>query len=858
LENELENLQILFESEKTEKQSKVLKIEELQKNLELAEEMIENLNQETLNLRQKIMASEESGTQKTNEITEKLAEIFHLKSAVTGQKDKNQGKKLIIQEKNKKLEDMQVNHFQLQSNLRDLSHQLKSTQAELESLNQSDKEKQRKINQLDKALLEKTIQLEESSEKLRDYQSKLLKESQDSKNLQKKSLDQSNQIENLSIQAKSLEHQILQKDSLLKDSLTKNSESLVESERYKKALQESKQNLLKLEEIIQSQNLNFELLAKSKKVTESELSESRTQVKFLEANHQRTSDTLAQYQLKVKDLNSYIKEQEKNIEALYQKLQKSIDDHDANMHSLNQSKIAALKEARSRFDKEKEIKLEKIQKLENFCQELKKENLEKVQKLEDFALDLKSENLEKLEKIQKLEEFCRELSNENIEKLEKIQKLEEFCRELNNENSEKLEKIQKLEDFCRELSNENADKDEKISDLVNELKFYKEKITSSLLEHQKFEDLQSREIFLTEEELKVLRMKHNDLAAFHESVIRMNEELKSSKRDLLFKLRALTDENKTLTDKLEALSQSFKETLNEKDRLVVQMTEDNTQLKSKLANLKDDFNFTKSSLTRDLNETTQQVQVKASEIQRIRQVLDKKQAELNQVSQDLLQKNSAFDEISLQLALLKEKSSKKVEKLSNSLTSTTESLNSHQALTQSLKQSAERLEVDNKSLSSEVEESRALIEKLLKEKNDLEVMLEEFRKILKDSGAFDIKELREMVVQLQTQKILDGFKIEKDEIMIRRLEEGNQQKMNLYKISVLQSDLEKKDIQIEKLQEEHHRVLSSQACALNKVLQGIAEVESISLNMLNKDFNPALFKDPVKKILKIIEIARNS
>ena len=650
LEKDLERAKLVFENEKIERILKEKQVEELKKNLDLTEKNLEILKVEAQSLRERLSATEDTAHKKTNEITEKLAEIFHLKSAVEGQKGKSQQRKSLLLEKSKKIDDLHDGHLQLQGGIKELNQELKHREGQIESLKLLDVERMKKISLLDKELIEKSIEVEEANEKVRDLQAKLIKETQETQSLLNKTSEQSSQICHLQTQAKNLELLLSKKESILQESYSKNSETLIDLEKYKKALQETKQNLHKLEVIIQNQNTNFELLSQSKKSTEKELKESRLSIKFLESTQSETSKTLTEFQLKVKELNQYIQVQEGKIESLQEKIQKMNEDHESNLSLLNQNKLNSLKETKSKYDKEKEIHLEKIQKLENFCLELNKENSEKHEKILDLVNEFKnfkekvgenevnmarsqvmlSEEVNYLRNLEsKLRKEVYAAQNINLEIASQSRSLEDEIIRVNQEKNELLELLQEKEtNFVLNVqkSEQVYDQFEKIvnknNQIILELELSKkqliDKLALSQLESQKHEEEFSSQIQKLQDDLKDLKCKiteKNSLIQEKEnklvqSEFKLSNEIQRLSEKLLEKESEISNLNHFIIEK-ETQEKNLKSTINElklkqfeNERIIYKTNSDIETLKEKIQ----DKNRTESSLNEKLKITEEKFQ----------------------------------------------------------------------------------------------------------------------------------------------------------------------------------------------------------------------------------------------------------
>ena len=628
LEKDLERARLVFENEKIERILKERQVEELKKNLELNEKTLEALQAEAQSLRARLSATEDTAHRKGNEITEKLAEIFHLKSAVEGQKGKSQQRKSLLQEKSRKIEDLHEGHIQLQGGLKDLTQELKARQVQIESLKLVDVERLKKISLLDKELIEKTIEVEEANEKVRDLQAKLIKETQETHSLLSKTSEQSGQIYQLQSQGKQLELLLAKQESALQESYARNSETLVDLDKYKKALHETKQNLHKLEVIIQNQNTNFELLSQSKKSAEKELKDSRLSVKFLESAQGETSKTLSEFQSKVKELNQYIQQQEGTIESLQEKIQKMDEDHEASLSLLNQHKLSSLKETASKYDKEKEVHLEKIQKLEDFCLELNKENSEKHEKILDLVNEFKdfkgrvaenevnmargqimlSEEVNYLRNLEsKLRKEVYATQNINAELIGQSRRLEDEIVRVSQEKNELLELLQEKEtNFVLNVqkSEQTYDQFEKVvqknSQVIAELELSKKQLIDKLAAAQaaglKHEEEFSAQLCGLQEEIKALQGKiaeKSSLVQEKESKLvqsesRLASEIQRLSEKLQEKESEISNLNLFIIDK-ETQEKGLKSVINElklkqfeNERLVYKANSDIESLKEKI------------------------------------------------------------------------------------------------------------------------------------------------------------------------------------------------------------------------------------------------------------------------------------
>ncbi|XP_054255995.1 thyroid receptor-interacting protein 11 [Indicator indicator] len=459
-----------------------------------------------------------------------------------------------------------------------------------------------------------------------------------------------------------LRQDLQRKEQELSESIAERETLIVELEELDKQNQEANQHMIALKEQLSKQHtetdsiikqLKLDIDAERKKVSELESKKMET-IKELDSQKEK----LSQCSYALNDLHISKQQLQDNIKDLQEQLRKA---QDCNLH--NKKEIGELQQRLKEREEELSVSLSKLtekssQESNYICQDVilkeKEVEIEKLQKdisenkqlNDDFEKSLSDLRTENGKLIANIEELKQELSNTISEKnkvyLEKDAVVEalkmekrQLESELNQTEKRLLEQAQKYKQTIEELSNArsmdttalqleherlvklNQEKDFKISELKRSIEQMeidhqetKEMLTTSLGGQKQLTELiKEKEVFIEKLKNQTLQVK-KELEGYMEVSVKQ-DVLKQNLEEKDRSLAVMKEENNHLKEEIERLKdqQSRSTPVVEPKTLdiIIELESEVTQLKVIKNNLEEEIEVHKKTIE-DQNQTTAQLQ----------------------------------------------------------------------------------------------------------------------------------------------------------------------------------------------------------------------------------------------------------
>ncbi|NXN11177.1 TRIPB protein, partial [Indicator maculatus] len=637
------------------------RIEELENQLQQGGVSTDAMDNSKISERQKSAQSFEGGKLDELQVVKDLEdEIRKLNHKLFSAKEEN--KTLLKEQELAKAEKIQITHEY--ENLKSDFSMLQCSVAEQDALlKEQEKKLQSKTSlpedvvRLQQALLEAENEIARLSSLNQEGLEKELTSAQ-YKNEEILSASTEDQNSELS----QLRQDLQRKEQELSESIAERETLIVELEELDKQNQEANQHMIALKEQLSKQHtetdniikkLKLDIDAERKKVSELEIKKMET-IKELDSQKEK----LSQCSYALNDLHVSKQQLQDNIKDLQEQLRKA---QDCNLH--NKKEIGELQQRLKEREEELSVSLSKLtekssQESNYICQDVilkeKEVEIEKLQKdisenkqlSEDFEKSLSDLRTENGKLIADIEELKQELSNTISEKnkvyLEKDAVVEalkmekrQLESELNQTEKRLLEQAQKYNQTIEELSNArsmdttalqleherlvklNQEKDFKIAELKRSIEQMeidhqetKEMLTTSLGGQKQLTELiKEKEVFIEKLKNQTLQVKQ-ELEGYMEVSVKQ-DVLKQNLEEKDRSLAVMKEENNHLKEEIERLKdqQSRSTPVVEPKTLdiIIELESEVTQLKVIKNNLEEEIEVHKKTIE-DQNQTTAQLQ----------------------------------------------------------------------------------------------------------------------------------------------------------------------------------------------------------------------------------------------------------
>ena len=567
----------------------------------------------------------------------------------------------------------------------------------------------------------------------------------------------------------------------------------------------------------------------------------------------------------------------KNVENINKKLETEKEEYLKRLQQLNESL-----ETEIQIKNHKEVK---IQQLNSDITALNKETAN----LKDSLLQEKQEKeiilyqeKEKYDNKQYEVEECKyeidklliEINNYKLQALESETNLVRTNIELTEEIKQLKANEKKIKREIDNTNKYNSDLKQNLLDLDSKVASFYEEIELLRLKYaevdEKNKQLEKKELYLMQE-LEEYIGKYKDISENNHELKRILVDNEVVINDLRYKILLQEDnmkEEKKIEENMEEIIEEDIIALDNQEQYINKVKQDNLKLggiinslEKELETEKNKFEeiiYQKDSLIEELSTTINQYKDQTEKLlnniqisERNYENIEKEYADKNnELVENLNNTRKAFGELKIKNKEIIEKVNEIKEKNHILETSIQEASNKNNQLNKYLKESSDENNQLKKYFEDEKNKSKEDLSKAIEENTilrkeilQLQGSIENLKRILKESSAFEINEIREKLIQLETKTILLQHQKEKDQSEIQKLQEMNLQQMNLYKISALGKDLEEKTIENSNLLEINERLkieqrrLKEKEAYTDALIEQLSEKENILSSLMRIDEN---------------------
>ena len=765
--NENNKLYLSIEENENLNRKNVTELEEIismkEENINTLAQTIEEL---TIKLENETQQMISVSAQKEAEINSLLAEIDECQRTIENNKQAYSELHL----KNKKL-DNQIAEIKLHhiEETEMLSGKIKEQNVEFLSLCKSKNSSEilnKKLSEMQDELDEK---LNESLAKVSKIQSK-------SDLLEKEKEDLECEIIelNLTIKKQTIEHN--QSESLincLKSEIDTLNESLLSHKQSFYKLKQDHSSIIRQEKDIsnkisaelsqckfQMDRLQIELNSLKLKSLESETALSKQNLELSE-EVLRNQEIAEELKTENYNLQGHSNDLQINLRELSEKLTSMLQDNQFLLE-----KAEELEGKNKILEREKEILNKKLQELEKRNNELAEvnEGLKQSDMNNELLIsDLKYELLvqeKNLIEDKKIEENMEEIIEKDYNKMSHqeglIEKLETENYQLVNLNS-MLE--QEIEQIKAKFESILGQRDSEIRELARTTIDFKEQTKYLLRELNLSDDSDNKNTFDLRNKLHYVRGIFEELRHESKELYSNNNELMKQNNSLINEIQLGFEENRNIQLKLE-------EVMNEKEKVIGQYIEKIKEIEGKN------------------EEFSAAIKEKTSKYKELKQ---------------------KANELEILVSSLSQNSSKEIEQLKYSEHARKSILSTLEQERSEILEEKNTLEQEFNTITREFDSATERNKMLERKVSELQRTVDNLNNLIEETNGQDIHELQQKVLQMETKLILVEYHHEKDQTEIQRLQENNQQRINLYKIDVLNKDLEDKKTLIETLINEAER-----------------------------------------------------